>query len=163
DESPEDTDATPPPDKHDLPTMPMPAEPGASDPKKTLPGSGGLDPNPDFPPQDSSPESGHTVPHIVPPQYTMVHIPGEEHKYPPPPPPPPVAKPSQYPTHPPRRPQPQPASPPPYAGPSQYTTQPSPPYVPPPPVGYGQTQPRPPAQGGKLLRRKNGRRRTFLG
>ncbi len=31
-----------------LPTMPIPREPGQPDPKQTLPGSGGMDPNPDF-------------------------------------------------------------------------------------------------------------------
>ncbi len=35
-------------DPHDLPTMPIPREPGAPDPRQTLPGTGGLDPNPDF-------------------------------------------------------------------------------------------------------------------
>ena len=42
--------AAPPPrrDPHDLPTMPIPREPGAADPRQTLPGTGGLDPNPDF-------------------------------------------------------------------------------------------------------------------
>jgi penicillin-binding protein 1C len=34
--------------KHEMPTMPIPREPGSTDPKKTLQGSGGLDPNPDF-------------------------------------------------------------------------------------------------------------------
>jgi penicillin-binding protein 1C len=33
---------------HNMPTMPIPREPGVPDPKQTLPGSGGLDPNPDF-------------------------------------------------------------------------------------------------------------------
>ncbi|HVU12010.1 MAG TPA: transglycosylase domain-containing protein, partial [Phototrophicaceae bacterium] len=44
---------------------------------RTLPGSGGFDPNPDFTP--TNPEGGQTVPHIVPFQHTMVHVPGEEH------------------------------------------------------------------------------------
>ncbi len=44
---------------------------------RTLPGSGGLDPNPDF--TAANPEGGQTVPHIVPFQHTMVHVPGEEH------------------------------------------------------------------------------------
>jgi penicillin-binding protein 1C len=34
---------------HERPTMPVPREPGVPDPRKTLPGTGGLDPNPDFP------------------------------------------------------------------------------------------------------------------
>lgn len=47
-------------DAHNMPTMPIPREPGTPDYKKTLPGTGGLDPNPDFePPQ----EAGNTVPH----------------------------------------------------------------------------------------------------
>src|SRR5689334_22289946 len=37
-----------PMDARNMPTMPIPREPGVPDPKKTLQGSGGLDPNPDF-------------------------------------------------------------------------------------------------------------------
>ncbi|MBZ0299124.1 MAG: hypothetical protein K8J31_05255, partial [Anaerolineae bacterium] len=35
-------------DRHNMPTMPIPREPGSPDPKQTLAGSGGMDPNPDF-------------------------------------------------------------------------------------------------------------------
>ncbi len=35
-------------DLNNMPTMPIPREPGTPDHKKTLPGSGGMDPNPDF-------------------------------------------------------------------------------------------------------------------
>ena len=50
----EEDDAPLPPkprsrDPHDLPTMPIPREPGSPDPRQTLPGTGGLDPNPDGP------------------------------------------------------------------------------------------------------------------
>jgi membrane peptidoglycan carboxypeptidase len=40
-------------DLNNMPTMPIPREPGSPDPNKTLVGSGGMDPNPDFrgPPQ----------------------------------------------------------------------------------------------------------------
>src|SRR5262249_25031401 len=42
-----------------MPTMPIPREPGVPDPKQTLPGSGGLDPNPDF--ADSENTAQHQV------------------------------------------------------------------------------------------------------
>lgn len=48
-----------PVDARNMPTMPIPREPGAPDPRKTLPGSGGLDPNPDF---VSSDQTGPTMP-----------------------------------------------------------------------------------------------------
>ncbi len=48
--------------------------------RKTLPGSGGFDPNPDFADEGFDDlESGDTVPHIVPFEHTLVHVPGEEH------------------------------------------------------------------------------------
>ena len=58
-------DAANPVDARNMPTMPIPREPGVPDPKKTLPGSGGLDPNPDFLPFDPSPSkrADHTVQH----------------------------------------------------------------------------------------------------
>jgi len=85
--------------------------------KKTLPGSGGFDPNPDFGSggvqrTDNSrpnvardgrqvPPDGSTLPHYAPPQHTLVHIPGETRDQPrverrrtpntPPPPLPPAA------------------------------------------------------------------------
>ncbi|GEM_PF-228410 len=83
-------------DQHEQATLPFSGghqpsdEP--SDPKKTLPGSGGLDPNPDMtpgaaPPTRTTPgvepspqELGYTVPHIVPFEHTLVHVPGEESK-----------------------------------------------------------------------------------
>ncbi len=39
-----------PHEAHNMPTMPIPREPGSPDPKKTLPGTEGMDPNPDFEP-----------------------------------------------------------------------------------------------------------------
>ncbi len=67
-------------DRYDLPTMPIPLDSESTDPKRTLPGSGGFDPNPDFNRGKQAPreEDGNTVPHIVPFEYTMVHVPGEE-------------------------------------------------------------------------------------
>src|SRR5262245_53199131 len=41
-------DSANPVDAGNMPTMPIPLEPGTPDPRKTLPGSGGMDPNPDF-------------------------------------------------------------------------------------------------------------------
>src|SRR5664279_3426991 len=79
------------PDVHDLPTLidlekndddetddilPVRQPPEArSDVRRTLPGSGGYDPNPDFTKEQ---EGGQTVPHIVPFEHTLVHVPGEE-------------------------------------------------------------------------------------
>jgi penicillin-binding protein 1C len=88
------TDPTLPPDAHMLPTMPIPNEPGY-DPKKTLPGTGGMDPNPDFAPEDPFAEQrAYTVPHIVPFEHTVVHVPvqdGQQQKPAPAPPPPQLA------------------------------------------------------------------------
>lgn len=91
-------------DPRELPTIPISdtSSDDAHDPKRTLIGSGGLDPNPDFavppvrssdtPSKGSRPVSvppthdtagGHTVPHIVRFQHTMVHVPGERQNYPP--------------------------------------------------------------------------------
>ena len=68
------TDPTIPPSET-LPTVALPDEPG-HDPKKTLPGSGGMDPNPDFNPEDPRHvPAGYTVPHIVPLEHTVVHVP----------------------------------------------------------------------------------------
>src|SRR5262245_36365029 len=36
------------PDRHEMPTLPLPEESSTTDPRHTLPGSGGFDPNPDF-------------------------------------------------------------------------------------------------------------------
>lgn len=63
-------------DRQNMPTMPIPREPGVPDPKKTLPGSGGLDPNPDF---EIDEQSGHTVQHQpvsqqTSPQQTMLNM-----------------------------------------------------------------------------------------
>lgn len=63
-------------DPHEQATMALPDDTGALDPKRTLVGSGGLDPNPDFAPKLPT-EAGFTVPHIVPFEHTLVHIPGE--------------------------------------------------------------------------------------
>lgn len=78
-----------PADQRNMPTMPIPREPGVPDPKATLPGSGGLDPNPDF--MIADPHSQHTAPHqpvrldqtaphqaYVPPQS---YIPAEHQQY----------------------------------------------------------------------------------
>jgi len=51
-----------PMDARNMPTMPIPREPGVPDPNKTLAGSGGLDPNPDFNTRPSS-DVGNTVQH----------------------------------------------------------------------------------------------------
>ncbi|NDJ61877.1 MAG: hypothetical protein GYB67_12175 [Chloroflexi bacterium] len=83
-------------DPQKIPTMPIPREPGTPDPKQTLPGSGGLDPNPDFTvPHDQGTQRNPalqiepTQPHIVPFEHTLVHVP-EDHRNrrsnPPPPP-----------------------------------------------------------------------------
>lgn len=70
-------DANNPADARNMPTMPIPREPGQADPKKTLPGSGGMDPNPDFEignTQASDP--GNTVQHqAVRLDYTAPHTP----------------------------------------------------------------------------------------
>lgn len=82
-------------DVHDLPTLidmegdddddetddiiPVTLPPAARpDPRKTLPGSGGYDPNPDFN-AETPDDSQSTIPHIVPFEHTLVHVPGEEH------------------------------------------------------------------------------------
>ncbi len=81
-------------DEHDQPTMPLPSDTNAlsSDPKQTLAGSGGLDPNPDFQQKSQSPKSQsqqpavpnqNTQPHVVPFEHTLVHVPGESRQYPP--------------------------------------------------------------------------------
>ncbi|MBW4439538.1 MAG: transglycosylase domain-containing protein [Pleurocapsa minor GSE-CHR-MK-17-07R] len=81
-------------DAHDRPTTPLPAATGAhppADPQKTLAGSGGLDPNPDFapPPKPKTPppapkvSTGETIPPMKPFEHTMVHVPGETRNYPP--------------------------------------------------------------------------------
>ncbi len=67
-----------PMDARNMPTMPIPREPGVPDPNKTLQGSGGLDPNPDFNtrPNDAGNTVQHkavrldqTMPHEPPPAY----------------------------------------------------------------------------------------------
>ena len=80
-------------DPHEAGTIPMDDAEGDDvlpfdDPKKTLPGSGGFDPNPDFTPGTYAPSSprppaptnphdaNYTVPHIVPFEHTVVHVPG---------------------------------------------------------------------------------------
>ncbi|MCC6802544.1 MAG: transglycosylase domain-containing protein, partial [Anaerolineae bacterium] len=80
------------PDVHDLPTLidmeqdddetddmiPVTLPPAPRpDPRQTLPGSGGFDPNPDF--NADEPDDSQTLPHIVPFEHTLVHVPGEEH------------------------------------------------------------------------------------
>lgn len=61
----EATDPTLPPDE------PLPPIPDHT--KKTLAGTGGLDPNPDWNPQDQP--AAYTQPHIVPFEHTVVHVP----------------------------------------------------------------------------------------
>ncbi|MDX2162437.1 MAG: transglycosylase domain-containing protein [bacterium] len=80
----------------DAESIPPEAAHDAHDPKKTLPGSGGFDPNPDFMPPTAPHEAprppaptqqndpGYTVPHIVPFEHTLVHVPGEEGRQRPP-------------------------------------------------------------------------------
>jgi len=82
------------PDLHDLPTLSMDEVPTASSPDvpvvpprfaspETLHGSGGLDPNPDFLPNDDDEtppafdavDLGATMPHFVPFEHTLVHVP----------------------------------------------------------------------------------------
>ncbi|MBL8117260.1 MAG: transglycosylase domain-containing protein [Anaerolineae bacterium] len=87
-------DASHPADARNMPTMPIPREPGVPDPRQTLPGSGGLDPNPDFVVQKG--DAGqtmqhpavrldHTMPHEAPEQqYTAAR----QYQYQAPPPPP---------------------------------------------------------------------------
>ncbi|MBL8131235.1 MAG: transglycosylase domain-containing protein [Anaerolineae bacterium] len=91
-------------DLHDLPTLALSDESGDVEslvrskgrPRgefispETLPGSGGLDPNPDFLPDDDDEtppafEAGQTLPHIVPFEHTLVHVPegGPRHSAPP--------------------------------------------------------------------------------
>ncbi|MDZ4767602.1 MAG: transglycosylase domain-containing protein [Chloroflexota bacterium] len=81
-------------DLHDLPTLSLDDSRQTDDLSAlTLPGTGGLDPNPDFIPtaqtrlerqpgadldDDETPpsfEAGHTVPHVVPFEHTLVHVP----------------------------------------------------------------------------------------
>jgi hypothetical protein len=57
-------------DAHNMPTMPIPREPGTPDYKKTLAGSGGLDPNPDF----ESNQAGNTVQHNPLSQDTLMNM-----------------------------------------------------------------------------------------
>jgi len=63
-----------------FPVNPSAAGQARTDPRRTLPGSGGYDPNPDFGEGQNQPQdSGQTMPHIVPFEHTLVHVPGEEH------------------------------------------------------------------------------------
>ncbi|MEO8611987.1 MAG: transglycosylase domain-containing protein [Chloroflexota bacterium] len=90
-----------PVDARNMPTMPIPREPGVPDPKKTLAGSGGLDPNPDFLPFDStsSKRADYTVQHeavridqtaphpaVQPQQYPQYQRPQQASNIPPAPP-----------------------------------------------------------------------------
>ncbi|MDX2138049.1 MAG: transglycosylase domain-containing protein [Chloroflexota bacterium] len=94
----------PPPD----PAMALPTQPHElpddlprvpTDPKKTLPGSGGMDPNPDFFPEDPrNVPAGYTVPHIVPFEHTVVHVPVKAEHVMPAPPAPPQPAPAMPPT-----------------------------------------------------------------
>lgn len=125
-------------DPHDAPTVPLPDD-EPEDPRKTLLGSGGLDPNPDFnPPRTTRYETQSTVPHIVPFQHTLVHVPGENRS---------------------NR----------VANPPPNYTQPAPGYGMPPTHGgspYGLPQygaPRPPVPAGQGVLPARKRRRTFLG
>jgi penicillin-binding protein 1C len=98
---PTDGRGKPPVSDSTAPTLPPTSSaPPADSAKKTLPGSGGFDPNPDF--TASGAPDGSTLPHFSPPQHTLVHIPGETRDQPrvpparrspqtPPPPMPPLA------------------------------------------------------------------------
>jgi membrane peptidoglycan carboxypeptidase len=106
------SDDLPPPTAPTLPPLdeppaaPVPSAgmPSAHDPKKTLPGTGGYDPNPDFVAQP-------TMPHIAPPQHTLVHIPGETRNQPTVPPTDPRRRVGREPTPPPPLPPPAPMQP----------------------------------------------------
>ncbi|MBN8635933.1 MAG: penicillin-binding protein [Anaerolineae bacterium] len=85
------TDLDPAVDLHEKPTLPLPEdEPEARLNPRTLPGSAGFDPNPDFVKKDEPPVKdddtpdmfgeGATMPHIVPFEHTMVHVPGESRR-----------------------------------------------------------------------------------
>lgn len=90
-----------PPDHHEAPTQDFTQQTVPTQnplAKETLAGSGGLDPNPDFPAQPFN--DGMTVPHIVPFQHTMVHIPSEQQP-PAQPPPPQYTQPTRTPPPPP--------------------------------------------------------------
>lgn len=158
------------PDTHDLPTLEMdeddetddlvpvdaqkPANtPPRPDPRKTLPGSGGYDPNPDF--SEETPfDGGQTQPHVVPFEHTMVHIPGEEPRRP-------RQQPQQQPmqpTVPQRPPQQQPTIP---APPYPQTTQPA--QYPTPQRGQQQYPPRQGAGTAALPPRQKPKPRRILG
>lgn len=158
------------PDTHDLPTLeldddetddlvPVDAQkpantPPRPDPRKTLPGSGGYDPNPDF--SEETPfDGGQTQPHVVPFEHTMVHIPGEEPRRPRQQPP--QQQPMQ-PTVPQRPAQQQPTIP---APPYQQTTQPA--QYPTPQRGQQQYPPRQGAGGAALPPRQKPKPRRILG
>ncbi len=69
-----------PMDARNMPTMPIPREPGVPDPNKTLVGSGGLDPNPDFNTRPAS-DMGNTMRHkAVKLDNTMPHEPPPPHR-----------------------------------------------------------------------------------
>ncbi|MEZ4667114.1 MAG: transglycosylase domain-containing protein [Anaerolineae bacterium] len=81
-----------PEDARNMPTMPIPREPGVPDPKKTLQGSDGLDPNPDFvgnTVHHPAVKLDHTAPHEPPRQYVAPVY--QQHPANIPPAPPPVA------------------------------------------------------------------------
>lgn len=59
-------------DPHKMATMPLFREPGQTDPRRTLVGSGGLDPNPDMTmPNDRSEQTVANMPAVTMPQTTM--------------------------------------------------------------------------------------------
>ena len=132
----------------ELPTMPVPVEQNptnSNDPKQTLAGSGGLDPNPDFSGGEAH-RGEYTVPHIVPFQHTMVHVPPERGT----PPPQTLSAPPYQP--PPRQPMTQPNQPYTMPGgqpPGQYPPQ------------YG--QPGAPQPGQARLPARKARKRRILG
>ncbi|MBE2269599.1 MAG: transglycosylase domain-containing protein, partial [Anaerolinea sp.] len=160
-------------DLHDKPTLPLPEDSLPEAPAdlpesprmnvRTLAGSGGLDPNPDFEPpvkDDDTPAmfgEGVTMPHIVPFEHTMVHVPGEN-------------------PLPPRQPRPVPQNrtqPAPQNAPQRveqrYTPQPPQATIPAPPTTPGLTNPGAPMQQGIPVqsglppRNPPARRRGFLG
>jgi penicillin-binding protein 1C len=145
------TDIEPPLDLHEKPTLPLPEEPAEvrANPK-TLPGSGGFDPNPDFEPpvkDDDTPAmfgEGVTMPHIVPFEHTMVHVPGESRR--------PIQQ-RTRPQQPPQPPPPRRAEP----------TIPAPPTAQPPGGAQMYTQQQMPPQAGLPPRNPARRRRGFLG
>lgn len=167
----EATDPTlPPSDPNTLPTMPGQGRQETDAAKKTLAGTSGLDPNPDFDPRDQP--AAYTVPHIVPFEHTVVHVPVAGSKEQPAPPPGQSSQSTQRPRTPtskrmpPVTRQPKPGTdgvPQPVPGNqmTQSNAAPQPPYYPPPQSPASYPQPGPGQQRGVLPGRP--RQKRILG